>query len=152
MTKKHTWYIGIDPDVAKSGVALWNRPEQKFEAIGCMSFWELIRAIEHGGFGVYNYGPGFAHIIIEAGWLNEKSNFHPKQGAKVREKMAKNIGMNHQIGKLLVEFCEMYGISYELKKPLGTKSINQQIFKQLTGWPERTNQDSRDAAMLVFKI
>lgn len=141
MTKEKI-YIGIDPDVDLCGIACWDAETKSFDYIKKMGFWDIIEEIK-----LWNIP---LHLVIEAGWLIKKSNFHthPKQGKRVGERIAKNVGSNHQIGKLLYEYCNRKKITVTLVKPQG--KIKAETFKNLTKWQTRTNQDMRDAAMLVF--
>jgi len=142
-------YIGIDPDIEASGIAHWDTETSTFDYIKNMSFWDIMDVLE-----IMNMTKTYEVIdftvIIEAGWLISKSNWHGKgyQSKSVGEKIAKNVGSNHQIGILIAEYCERYGIAYELKKPLG--KVKSDYFKKITGYTKRTNQDQRDAAMLVY--
>lgn len=155
MANKFAYYVGIDPDVDKCGVALWDAIHQCFVFIKSIEFWDLIHFINTGeiidtGMGIFAWEDYFVKIVIEGGWLVEKSNFHKDQGPRRREKIAKNVGMNHETGILLEKYCRKYKIPVEINPPSGQKYPSL-FFRQLTGWKKSTNQDSRDAAMLVFK-
>ena len=139
-------YIGIDPDVHKSGVAIYNSDTRELQ-IQNLNFWELIELLETKMISVTPI-----KVIIEGGWLNKKSNWHG--GNKLASsKISKNVGANHQVGKLIVEFCEKYYISHDVVKPknlIKGKKIDAKTFKSITGYQGRTNQETRDAAMFVF--
>lgn len=139
------YYFGIDPDVKESGFAIWDNKTKEID-YGKLSFWDLIKKIEYYS---RNYEVKF---IIEAGWLNKKSNFHnrPYQSKLIGERIAKNVGSNHQVGKLLVEYCEKYKLDYELKVPKQKKYTSYYI-QNLTGIKVK-NQDIIDAIMLVWGI
>ena len=148
------YHVGIDPDNDKSGVAVWDKLENKFILITSIEFWSLVKFLEigyHKFIKIDDWNVCNINVVIEAGWLNKKSNFHKAQGPAVPEKIAKNVGMNQQIGKLFVSYCERTGLKHEIVKPIGTKTFDAKLFKQLTKWEGQTNQDSRDAALLVFK-
>lgn len=132
-------YIGIDPDVDKSGVAVWDKSNKTLELYN-MTMPELIDKLKRYNSSIY--------VVIEAGWLINKSNWHTAHGQYRREKIAKNVGENHASGKIIEQFCKHLGISYELMKPKG--KIDQQTFKNMTKVIKRTNQEQRDAAMLVY--
>ena len=142
--------IGIDPDTDKSGVALFNAEKKKVTGLHNMRFFELFGYLSDGketdGVGI--------EVVIEAGWLNAKSNFHGAFGGAA-ERIGAKVGANHETGKKIAEMCEYLNIPYKLVKPLslkpwGGKKINHAQFVQLTGWVGRTNQEQRDAAMLVL--
>ena len=140
-----TRWIGIDPDVDQSGFAVWNDVSQQFETIDQASFFQITLIVSTIA------KTRDVKIIIEAGWLIKKSNWHGRKGQSkaVGEKIAQAVGRNHQVGKLFAEFCQTNDIAYELQKPLGKVDGNR--FKAITGWNEVTNPEKRDAAMLVFK-
>jgi len=137
-------YLGIDPDVAKSGVAIWNSGEKEFVGLSTLKFFDLTTAIQF-------YKNNQLVVVIEAGWLNKKSNFHGRKGQSkaVGEKIAKAVGANHQVGKLLIEFCQSVNVDYVEVRP-ANKKIDAAGFKKITGYEGRTNSEVRDAAMLVF--
>ena len=134
-------YIGIDPDIDKCGYAVWDSDTKELEVYN-LTFAQII-----DDFNSWNVD---FEVHIEAGWLNKKSNFHKMQGSFIREKVAKNVGENQAVGKLLAQYCEHNYIPYKLIKPKG--KINDEMFKKITGYKGRSNQEQRDAAMLVFNL
>lgn len=143
--KKGEYYIGIDPDIKASGFALYNIQEKDLELVTNYSFFDLLKEFD-------KLKDKISLVRIEAGWLNKKSNFHNKPGQtkEAGEKIASYVGANAETGKKIAEMCKSLNIPYELVKPLGTKDIDGKLFKQITKYSKRTNQDSRDAAMLVW--
>jgi hypothetical protein len=136
--------IGIDPDTKLSGIAAYE-PGTKYFHVQKMAFFQLYEYLKENGEHI-------ALVRIEGGWLNEKSNFHygRNQSKAAGERIAKNVGANHETGRKIGEMCEHLGIEYEIVRPLGTKEIEHWIFKRITGFSGRTNQDMRDAGMLVY--
>jgi len=131
--------IAIDPDLEKSGFAkLENGKLELFN----FTFFEL-----QDYFKDYRYQ--IEIIIIEAGWLNKKSNWHGAANKSIASRIGKNVGENHATGKLLAQMCEHMGLPYVLVKPTRTK-LNAEEFKLLTGYEGRTNQETRDAGCLAF--
>lgn len=133
--------IGIDPDLDKSGVAIrW--PDAL--SLNNLTFVELKDLIEREQ-------PVIKKVVVEAGWLNEKANFHyrPNQSKSAGERIAKNVGENHATGKLIVQLIESMGIPVQLLKPTRSK-LSSKDFNRITGWEKRSNQEQRDAAMLVW--
>ena len=134
--------IGIDPDLKKSGVALIsNKPFQcqKVVLVSTLSFFETIDYIRASKEKFDNL-----IVMIEAGWLNKKSNYHNAFNKEIAGRIGKNVGENHAIGKLLEEFCQIHNIEYKLIKP-NTKKWDAKLFKQITKWEGRTNAEMRDA-------
>lgn len=140
-------YIGIDPDVEKSGLAIWDKTSQKL-TVDKYNFFSL-----YEGLRITKQVDEIKAVRIEAGWLNAKSNFHyhPKQSKFVGERIAKNVGSNHQVGRLIGEMCEHLGIQYEFVKPMG--KVTPEYFQQLTGIKvKKSDQDMIDAGMLVYGL
>lgn len=155
--KKRT-IIGIDPDSEKSGFSVLC-PELKLYANICsLSFPALMKELQTWKRAA-EYEDAELHVYIESGWLN-KSNWHLTTGkytnlAKAAE-IGRCTGRNHQTGILIGEMCEALGIAYTIIKPLKKiwKSkdgkITAEEFKGVTGYGKRTNQDSRDAALIAW--
>ena len=147
-------YIGIDPDVEKSGFAIWNKPEQRFEKITSLILPDLLDTI-------IELRESIALVVVESGFLN-KSNWHlyrvPKK-AKVKNPIAhaaktgENTGRGHQRAMDIVELMEWLKIPYRLQKPLSpnTWKDDEKMFQKITG-TKGGNSEKRDAAMLVFKM
>lgn len=139
-------FIGIDPDVEKSGVAY---KEGELIELSNLSFFEL-----------YDY---FLYVkqsqvitmqkvlvVVEGGWLN-KSNWHKseKGSAALNAKIGSRTGANHETGKKIVEMLDYLDIPYKVTKPT-RKKVKAKEFKNLTNVMGRTNQEQRDAFMLIY--
>ena len=137
--------IGIDPDTKKSGVAFFLK-NYTLELYN-LTFFEIHSTL-------LDFQTNFKFnilVIIDAGWLN-KSNFHVTgTNNKVNGKIGERVGANHEVGKKIAEMCEYLGIEYKLNKPTNSK-VNAEYFKKLTGYKNKTNQDQRDAGMLVYGL
>lgn len=131
--------IGIDPDLEKSGVAV--KSSDGLQLLN-LTFVELKDLMEEKCAVIKK-------VVVEAGWLNTKSNFRNIQTRLVAEKTAKNVGENHATGKLIVQLIESMGISVELIRPTRSK-LNATDFNRITGWTGRSNQEQRDAAILIL--
>jgi len=137
--------IGIDPDVDKSGVALkWTKHKEVY--VHSESLLTLAKRLS--GFG--NYAHEKALVIIEAGWLNKKKNWHAMKDCsdEVKQAAASKVGRNHQIGLSIVQFCEELGLDYFLYKPTKTKKTKTFLKKQFGIIAK--NQEEVDAVMLVL--
>ena len=132
--------IGIDPDVEKNGVAV--SENGKITELHNLDFWSLIELLsrrkDH-------------RVFIEAGWLNPSASHHAAQNKFTAAKIGSAVGANWQVGKLISAYCKRNDIQYFEVRPTSRK-MNQETFKSYTGWSGRTNQETRDAAMLVFGI
>lgn len=163
------YYFGIDPDIEKSGIAIWDSKERKFLFIGSADFFEIASAIRTGKFrgiildeySLLSSGSLNCKVIISAGWLLEKTNWHTHSSKgkelsiPVQMKIAMNVGKNHGSGLLMEQYCKnVIGVNYELVIPKGKMngSTNIALFNRLCRWDGRTNEDARDAAMLVVGL
>ncbi len=132
--------VGIDPDVEKSGVAIWCYGWVRIEVL---SFFDLYDRLPQ-------YKKDYdLKVIIEASWLNKKVNYHGGKGG-AGQKIAYHVGMNHAVGKLINEMCESLKIETILVRPT-KKKLDQHQFNEVTGIQGRTNPEKRDAAMLVWR-
>lgn len=134
--------IGIDPDTQKSGVAVWVREKRQLMVAAPLTFFELFDILSLNK-------PKIELVRIEAGWLNAKSNFHgrPYQTKAAGERIAKNVGSNHEVGRKIVEMCQYLEIPHVTVKPLG--KVNRPYFEAITKLKGK-NQDVMDAVMLVW--
>lgn len=132
--------IGIDPDLEKSGVAILGNGLQ----LKNMTFPETIELFR-------NEQDSIKKVVIEAGWENKKANFRvgENHSRQVNEQISRRVGMNHATGILLAEIAQAMGIAVLLVKPTKSK-LDAKEFNKITGWQGRTNQEVRDAAMLVY--
>lgn len=139
-------YIGIDPDTKASGVAHYNKQLQTM-VLHNMPFFDLYDYLLKSKL-VTRYGIRLK-VIIEAGWLKKKSNWHGdvKQEKHVGERISKNVGSNHETGRKIVEMCNYLEIEHELVLPMG--KVTPEYFASMTGQKVR-DQDMIDAGCLVW--
>lgn len=137
-------YIGIDPDVSASGVAVWI-PKGKQLFVNTLEFWELLEFLESAF-----KQPITTLVVVEGGWLNKVANFHnrPGQTKRAGESIARNVGRNHQVGLQIVDYVKKIGLPFEVKQPKKTKT-KPEVFERMTKI-KTTNKEIIDATMLVF--
>ena len=139
--------VGIDPDVDKSGFAVWCVHDQKFESIECLTLFEIMTYINLN-WGRINF------VVIEAGWLNGGNrHIHANTTPRIAAKTGENVGRNFQRGIDLAEIMEFFKIPCRLVKPTVTNSWkhDEKMFQKITG-TKGGNPEKRDAAMLVFGL
>ncbi|MDO6737075.1 hypothetical protein [Wenyingzhuangia sp. 2_MG-2023] len=131
---------GIDPDVDKSGLATIESKEVKLMNL---TFFELFDFLKENR-------PLL--VVIEGGWLN-KGNWHKDEDgtAAVNAAIGNNTGRNHETGRKIVEMLIYLEIPHKVTKPT-TSKVNARLFKMITGIKIRTNQEQRDAYMLIHNI
>ena len=116
---RNRFLIGIDPDTIKSGVASFLKQQGVMQdyskiKITLLSFFELFEFLK---VSKELYGSELL-VVIEAGWKNKKSNYHNNETTPfVREKIAHDIGRNHQSGIHIEEMCLYLDVRHELIQP-----------------------------------
>lgn len=154
--KKYDVVIGIDPDVDKSGVAFLI-VESRIIEVSNLTFANLLdylrterdKAKESGKFLV---------VVVEAGWLN-KAHWHVGKGGSAARSAAigNHTGRNHEVGRKIVEMCRHYGIEVVEQPPLRKMwkgrdgKITHEELQHFTGITGKTNQETRDAALLAWE-
>lgn len=133
--------IGIDPDVEKSGVAFKNG---KLIELSNLTFFQLFDFLTF-----QKQQEEKPVVYIECGFLN-KTNWHTSalKNKAQNDRIGHNTGANHETAKKIVEMCDYLGLEHVKIKPTRSK-VNADFFKQITGIDKRTNQEQRDAYMLI---
>lgn len=131
--------IGIDPDIDKSGLAVWHTNPQELELMQFALFPLMNKLIDYSA--KYDLT-----VRLEAG--HTLKQYWHKQSVKI----AKNVGANNAVGQIIEQFMIQQKINYELVKPKGFSSWSHEKFCLLTGWPikKRTNSEKRVAGLLCF--
>ena len=142
--KSQKLLIGIDCDVEKSGVCLYYS-KNTFELLN-LTFFELFDKLDF----LKDCENLDIEVFIEAGWFN-KSNWHKVSNgsAAINANIGLRTGANHEVGRKIVEMCQYLGLKHHLIKPTKSK-VDAETFKAITKYQGRTNQEQRDAAILVF--
>ena len=153
---KYTTIIAIDPDTEKSGVATLDLDGMKVYA-EAMPFPVLLEELSNTQ--CLSRGKNFK-VIVEGGWLVSKSNYHYAKG-RGGERIAKNVGANHETGRKIVEMLAYWGIEHEVVRPLKKcwkgrdgKITLAELNSLLRGMGisemGRCNQDVRDAVLIAL--
>ena len=161
MTKtKYSRIIAIDPDVDKSGVAIFD-VTGKTLTTACMTLPELTEQLRTEGMKLLPKGELL--VVVEASWL-AAANWHLNSKDTLRTAAAKGerVGRNHQVGMMLVELCRYYNLSCREKQPLlkiwhgkeGKISFSE-LHRICSGSgisykAKKNNQEERDAALLAI--
>lgn len=136
--------IGLDPDVDKSGFSIINGTEYELHTLPFFYIFKRFKEL------ILIHGTECITVYIECGFLN-KSNWHKKaaQSANVNAKIGERTGANFEVAKKLCEMCEFLGLKYIQVRPTRRK-LDSPTFKAITKITKRTNQEERDAYMLIF--
>lgn len=145
------YYIGIDPDVDKSGFAVVSSAGNVID-IGCLPFAEMIDYVV-----LFAMSHSDVLVCIEGGWLN-RTNWHTN-GASIAmaARIGNAAGRNHQTGILLNEMLAYRGVHTKVIKPLRKcwsgrdRKITHQEIAEFTHIKRKiTNQEERDALLLAW--
>jgi lactate dehydrogenase-like 2-hydroxyacid dehydrogenase len=149
---KYNKIIGIDPDIDKSGVAIYVRNDKSL----ILDNWTLSELIKR-----FNY---FAKervlFVVEAGYLN-KSNWHIKKTSSVvAGEIGRRTGENHATAKQIVNIIKEFGFDCVELPPIakvwkkGKISHKEFIDKCKKEGViinvGRTNQEVRDAGLIAL--
>lgn len=153
--KKYDYIIGVDPDVDKSGVATLRTADRVLEC-ETRTFPKLLEYFQFLKDVVSKESTVL--VVVEASWLESKSNHHCVYG-RTGQKIAKNVGSNHQTGRHLVEMAKYYGLDVEEIRPLkkcwkgpNGKITHEELACFIPGLPKRTSQEARDATLICWHV
>ena len=127
--------VGIDPGINTGFAIVENGKIMRLETL---SFWAAIDAInslENALFIVEL--PKTRHV-----WHRGASN----KSAVLKTGM--NVGSCIREAELIIDYLEKTGRNYQQVAPQG--KISAAYFNKITGWEGRSNQHTRDAAMLAL--
>lgn len=145
--------IGIDPDIDKSGFCLLD-PKTKFVSVMVYDFPSLMRFFQKQA----ECKEIETIVVVEASWMHNKTNWHlsPMDSKRIIAAKGYSVGQNHQTGKLICEMARAYGLKVVEHIPLvkcwkgKDRKITDAEIKAFMPIQGRTNQESRDAALLAW--
>lgn len=163
--RKYDYIVAIDPDDNKSGIATL-RTADKY--ITCESL-EFPKILNHLLFckKMAEESNSSILVVVEAGWL-KNSIWHGEHASMVKRfgikraiasamDTARRVGTNQGVGKKIVEMSRSYGLETAEALPLvkcwqgPDRKISQQEIEQfIPGFPKKSNQEVRDAALLAW--
>lgn len=131
--------IGIDPDLHKSGVAIYDKTNKKLVYVQSLYIWDLFKLLL-----LYKEN---SFIRLEYAPLINCSSWHGGGRGGI-----KNVGKSHAVCIIIDEFLLGHGFKYEKLKPSGYSKTfdNIEYFKKTTGWADMTNKDSRSAVAMIL--
>lgn len=157
--------IGIDPGT-NTGYALfkYTTANDTIELIGCDSY-DITEVIEQLMLPIASGDKKDFKILVEDArerkWFGTaESRIYQKIKSRqpvnaselsTYKGMLLGAGSVRRDCSILEEFLKRYGYSYHMIPPKNSSTkVPAAAFKKLTGWNGRTNEHSRDAAMLVL--
>lgn len=134
--------IGCDPDSKAHGVAIYEDGKlTELHSLQLIEFYTLIKNLKQFGKVVVSIEDNNAISAIYAGRFNNKDS------QAVKSKKAQHVGMCKQAQIEVERVCESLGVEIVRQKPSKQwKDTNNRQFELVTGWKERSNEDTRSAA------
>jgi hypothetical protein len=140
--RTRTLIIGIDPGT-QTGVAVWDRKDQKFRAIHTLSIHRALQFVT----SLNATHPGEVFVRFEDA---RKRKFFRGENMDKKQQGAGSIKRDCSIWE---DFLTDNHIPFDNPAAAKMKTkYKADMFQKLTGWKHITSSHARDAAMLVFKL
>ena len=147
MAVKTKYTIGIDPDVKKNGLAIYNHETLvELKNLTLTDFYDFCNnMVEHG-----DYYP--ATVVIEdANLISGLYSRNKKGNTAIQHKISEHVGANKQRAKDLIEILNYFSIPTIRQKPRkGNWADKKTMFERVTGWKDRSNPETRSAAFFGY--
>lgn len=152
--KRPRVFIGIDGSMNNCGMAWWRREDGKgvFEGFRTTDFWNCIEALDSAR-NESIIRREYLLVVIEDPAQNKPVFARKGVNPQAMLKIAQNVGMVKAATELIVQYCERKGIAVEKVRPTkkSMTKLTAEKFKALTGCDFKTNEHTRDAAMIVYQ-
>jgi hypothetical protein len=139
--------IGIDPDSAKHGVAIYQ--DGSLIDLELMQLVEVLSLIDFhtGEIGIDKILVSIEDVCANTFIYTRNKSSNPRIMAKI----GLAIGKCQQSQTELVRFLDAIKVKYQLHKPQkGNWAKNKKQFEKVTGWTQRSNEDTRAAAYFGY--
>jgi len=160
------FFVGIDPDVEKSGLAIVDKQAR------CVTYADSLifpDAVAHLRMIAQEHAQEPLSVLVVIEDSDTSTNWHTNKlmtnGQPLKNKLStaaaigRSAGMCHATLRHLKECAEQMGLSVLMQPPFRKywkgpdKKITQDEAKQfMTGLPKRTNPEIRDAALLAWVV
>lgn len=139
-------YIGIDTG-KNTGYAEWDTGKQCFLSVSSVMIHEAMERVRVLS-GLHQKGD----LIVRVEDPRQRTWFGTERMSREEErKKLQGVGSVKRDATIWEDFLSDLGVSFEMVAPKRSiTKLDQERFKAYTKWDKRTNEHSRDAAMLVF--
>ncbi|MFC4699367.1 hypothetical protein ACFO4O_04240 [Glaciecola siphonariae] len=139
--------IGVDPDAQKHGVAVYRN--KQLRELSTLTLVDIMKKIVAPAVEDESIELFFAIEDVCANTFIYSRNM--KKNLSLQSRVARNVGACQQSQVELMRFLDDLKISYALYKPTsGNWAKNKKRFELLTGWNQRSNEDTRSAAYFGY--
>lgn len=148
MESKPKILIGIDPDTEKNGVAMKVNKQFLLYNFDFFTLYQVLKELKENE----QINDTKIKVYVECGFLNKGNrHFKEQESMQFNGKISERVGANHETAKKICEMCESLKLDYEQVRPTKSK-INSVTFNEITGYEKRSNQEQRDALMLIWEL
>ena len=140
-------YIGIDTGV-NTGIAIWDSRKRTLLSVSSMKIHKAMDEVKQW--------KGIAEatetkLIIRVEDPRQRTWFGTENMSREEERdRLQGVGSVKRDASIWDAFLKDLGVEYEMVAPKrNITKITHEYFCSITGWKKRTNEHSRDAAMLV---
>lgn len=143
------YYIGIDTGT-NTGFAIWDNRQEKFLAVSCLKIHVAMREVERIVNQAAREG---TRVCVRVEDARKRDWFGARMTREEERAKLQGVGSVKRDCSIWEDFLEDLGVDFQMVHPknIATK-MKAEPFKYITKWEERTNEHSRDAAMLVFGL
>lgn len=139
--------VGIDPDLVKSGIAIWKGRELiDLKALTLLDLFTWIQSSDAEG----------VLFVLEDVEANKPVFRRKGQNTRQMQRIAQNVGQVKATARQIRQVLDQVGADYILVPPLKgamkQPKKNAELFGKMTGWQRSSNEDKRDAAMLALYV
>jgi len=132
------YVLGVDPGI-QCGFSVFDRKEQKLVVCKSCELWDLFESLK-------SWKPNGVFVFIEN--PNTWVPFKSKDGSNDKRSGA---GAVKQTYKHITQYLDHLCIGYQTVKLQGTmKKVDATKFKMITKWEGKSNEHSRDSALMCF--
>jgi len=137
--------IGIDPDVDKNGMAIFNHEDSQLSLYEFDLSDLFMQLLKHKAICQKNKVE--LTVRLEAGH-RVKRTWQARTVGTI-----KNVGRNNEIGAQIEKFLVKHSFKHELVEPCGLSKYKHDQFCSITNWDKKkaTNPEKRVAGLLAFK-
>ena len=135
-------YIGIDTG-AHTGIAVWSQERKELLQVETLKIHQAMKLVE-----AHIEAYGSDKVVVRF----EDARLRKWYGNSGREKLQGAGSIKRESG-IWDDFLADLGIEYKAVAPKNNMTkLSADQFKRITGWTGRTNEHSRDSAMLIYGI
>lgn len=142
------YYIGIDTGV-NTGIAIWDNRKRSLLLVETTTIHKAMKVVEEYKQTAANES---TRIVVRVEDPRQRTWFGTERMSREEErKRLQGVGSVKRDASIWDDYLKDLDVEYEMVAPKrNVTKLTQERFKAITGWEKRTNEHSRDAAMLIY--